>query len=126
MVKQWEERNQPHLRSLVTLLKQIVDLVKGIDGNAVIKYDIGIKKLVVSKTDRKKMLPEDLYSMWTDKDDFEPKPSAESHGGAKNVVENRDKKTGAEEESLVSVSGDTRDKEPKEKGKNEDGDDLKT
>ncbi|QKX63694.1 uncharacterized protein TRUGW13939_10865 [Talaromyces rugulosus] len=56
------ESHQPDLKNLATLIKKIILVVKGYQGNAVIKYDQHIDKLVIWKNDGPKMLPDDLYS----------------------------------------------------------------
>ncbi|OBT60107.1 hypothetical protein VE03_10331 [Pseudogymnoascus sp. 23342-1-I1] len=66
-IKTWEEGNQRDLRKLAALISKIVDVVKGCGGNAIVKYDILGDKLVIWKVDRKKMLPNDLYSIWDDR-----------------------------------------------------------
>lgn len=70
-IKSWEEREQNHLRKLAGLIRKIINLVKGCGGRAVIKYDVEGDKLVVSKDERKDMLPKDLYSKWDDGHDLE-------------------------------------------------------
>ncbi|KFY31780.1 hypothetical protein V493_00800 [Pseudogymnoascus sp. VKM F-4281 (FW-2241)] len=70
-IKTWEESNQRDLRKLATLISKIIAVVKGCGGNAIVKYDILGDKLVIRKVDRKKMLPNDLYSIWDDRADSE-------------------------------------------------------
>lgn len=60
----WEERKQRDLRKLAALVRKIVSLVKDCGGNAVLKHSVERDKLVLSKVDRKDMLPKDLYSKW--------------------------------------------------------------
>ncbi|OBT60334.1 hypothetical protein VE03_10339 [Pseudogymnoascus sp. 23342-1-I1] len=70
-IKIWEEGNQSDLRKLAPLISRIIGAVKGFGGNAIVKYDLLGDKLVIRKVDRKKMLPNDLYSMWDDRADSE-------------------------------------------------------
>ncbi|KFY96066.1 hypothetical protein V500_02577 [Pseudogymnoascus sp. VKM F-4518 (FW-2643)] len=70
-IKTWEEGNQRDLRKLAALISKIIGVVKGCGGNAIVKYDILGDKLVIWKVDRKKMLPNDLYSIWDDRADSE-------------------------------------------------------
>ncbi|KFY32063.1 hypothetical protein V493_00551 [Pseudogymnoascus sp. VKM F-4281 (FW-2241)] len=66
-IKTWEESNQEDLRKLAAaLISKIIGVVKGCGGNAIVKNDILGDKLVIWKVDRKKMLPNDLYSIWDD------------------------------------------------------------
>ena len=62
----WEERKQNDLRKLAALIRKIINLVKECGGKAVLKYDVAGDKLVLSKVDKKEMLPKDLYSKWDD------------------------------------------------------------
>ena len=68
LIKEWEERNQKNLRKLTVLIKKIVMAVKVLGGNAMVRYDVTKDKLIVSKVDKKSMLPKDLYSKWDDKE----------------------------------------------------------
>lgn len=68
LIKEWEERNQTNLRKLAVLIRKIVMAVKAVGGNAMVKYDVTKDKLIVSKVDKKSMLPKDLYSKWDDKE----------------------------------------------------------
>lgn len=86
MIKGWEGRNQVDLRKLAALISRIVGVVRVRGGGAVVRYDVGRDKLVVSKADGKKILPGDLYSKWDDRDesgaesDREHDAAAESAG----------------------------------------------
>ncbi|SPO06075.1 uncharacterized protein DNG_08764 [Cephalotrichum gorgonifer] len=67
-IKKWENHNQAHLRKLAGLISNILGVMKesGRSGNAtcVLVYDASRDRLVVWKVDKRKMLPEDLYSKW--------------------------------------------------------------
>lgn len=63
-IKGWEAQKQNDLKKLAGLVKKIIDLVKECGGNAVLKYTVERDKLVLSKVERKEMLPKDLYSKW--------------------------------------------------------------
>jgi hypothetical protein len=65
--KRWENEHQEDLRRLAALIKRITSVVKESDGNAVFKYDNRGDKLVVWKTESRKLLPDDLYSKLNDK-----------------------------------------------------------
>ncbi|KAG9228956.1 hypothetical protein BJ875DRAFT_524765 [Amylocarpus encephaloides] len=65
-VKCWETQHQNDLGKLAALIKKIINLVKECGGNAVLKYTVEGDKLVLSKVERKEMLPKDLYSKWDD------------------------------------------------------------
>ncbi|OKL63053.1 hypothetical protein UA08_02021 [Talaromyces atroroseus] len=60
-IREWEDSHQRDLKNLVTLIKKIIDVVKKSDGSAVVQYDNAIDRLLVSKADGRKMLPDDLY-----------------------------------------------------------------
>ncbi|KAH7359370.1 hypothetical protein B0T11DRAFT_341481 [Plectosphaerella cucumerina] len=62
----WEERNNRDLAKLAALVHRILSLAKKIGGSVVVKYDGFGDKLQLSKISRKKMLPEDIYSLWDD------------------------------------------------------------
>ncbi|KFY50080.1 hypothetical protein V495_00358 [Pseudogymnoascus sp. VKM F-4514 (FW-929)] len=70
-IKSWEEDNQRDLRKLAALISEIIVVVKGCGGNAIVKYDRLGDKLVIWKVNRRKMLPKDLYSIWDDRTDSE-------------------------------------------------------
>ena len=67
VIKDWEKRKQNDLRKLAALIRQIINLVKECGGNAVLRYNVEGDKLVVSKVERKEILPKDLYSKWDDR-----------------------------------------------------------
>ncbi|KAL1850356.1 hypothetical protein Plec18167_008826 [Paecilomyces lecythidis] len=66
-IKRWEEDHQVELRKLAALIKNIIHVVKGNGGSAIIKYDNQVDKLVILKGDGRKMLPDDLYSKLDDR-----------------------------------------------------------
>jgi len=70
-IKIWEEASQGDLKMLVALINRIIDVVRGVGGNAAVKYEPNGDKLVVRKVDGKRMLPEDLYSRWDGEDGSE-------------------------------------------------------
>ena len=88
-IKMWEERNQTDLRKLAALIKKILDVVKESGGSASVKYEVKKDRLVISRVySGKKMLPEDLYSKWDDKDISEkPGSSTEHDTGPESAVE---------------------------------------
>ncbi|KAL3479969.1 hypothetical protein BJX99DRAFT_244635 [Aspergillus californicus] len=55
-------RVKDDLGNLARLIREIISVVKKSGGSAVVKYDKKDDKLVISKGERKKMLPADLYS----------------------------------------------------------------
>ncbi|MBE3048374.1 hypothetical protein IMZ48_38900 [Candidatus Bathyarchaeota archaeon] len=65
-VGKWERDNQVHLRKLAALLRRILGVVKGSGegGSFVLEYEKSEDKLVISKVEGEKMLPEDLYAKW--------------------------------------------------------------
>ena len=65
-IKGWEGRNQANLTKLAVLIRRFIAVVKDNGGNAIVRYDVQKRKLVVTKFDGRKMLPEDLYSKWSD------------------------------------------------------------
>lgn len=110
-VKEWEEHNQANLRKLAAVINKILNAVKGYDGNAIVKYDVQGDKLVVWKADRKKILPEDLYSKWDNKKDSEAEINSEHDGGVKSAVKPVDEvETETEKKSIVSSPGDPKRK----------------
>lgn len=64
-IKNWEEDNQSDLMNLAALLENIISVVRGGGGKAVIRYDSHGDKLVFEKSvGGTRMLPEDLYVRW--------------------------------------------------------------
>lgn len=113
-VTRWEEQNQANLRKLAAVINKILNAVKGYDGNAIIKYDVQADKLVLWKADRKKMLPEDLYSKWDNKNDSEEAEinSPEHDAGviksaAVKPVDEVETIEASKNKSIVSSPGDT-------------------
>ena len=110
-VKEWEERNQTHLGKLAALIKKILDVVKGCGGSAMVKYDIGEDKLIISKVDGKKMLPRDLYSKWDDEKVGEAEASTKLDAGAENAIKPSDGlEAKAKGKSIVPGLGNTKGK----------------
>jgi hypothetical protein len=65
-LKKWGEDHQTDLAKLVILIKNIISVVKESGAKAVIRYDDKCDRLVVWKCqDRRKMLPDDLYSSFS-------------------------------------------------------------
>lgn len=64
LIKRWEDDNQKYLRKLAALVKQIFNIAKETGGNIMVKYDFMKDKLLVSKADGSKLLPDDLYFKW--------------------------------------------------------------
>lgn len=73
-IKEWEDRNQANLTKLAVLIRKIIAVARDNGGNAIVRYDVKISKLVVTGFDGKKMLPKDLYSKWSGS----KKPEAET------------------------------------------------
>ncbi len=65
-IKTWEDRNQTDLKKLAALIRNILEVMKGSSGRAIVKYDNEEDKLVVWESERGKILREDLYSKWDD------------------------------------------------------------
>ena len=118
LIKRWEERNQTDLRKLATLVKKILNVVRGGGGNAMVKYDFKKDKLVVSKVDGEKMLPKDLYSKWDDTNSSEAETKTEHGAGAESAVKPVDGvETKVEGKSIVFGPGDTKGKKAAEAAK---------
>ena len=125
LIKRWEEHNQTNLRKLATLIKKIVDVVKGCDGSAIVKYDVKVDKLVVSKVEGKKMLPKDLYSKWDDGGNPRGKTNTENDAGAEGAVKSVDEaETKAEGKSTVFGPGDSKGRKAAETAKEGERKDL--
>ncbi|MCJ1312719.1 hypothetical protein MMC25_006395 [Agyrium rufum] len=82
-IKSWELRKQKELRKLAALIRKIIGGVKDCGGKAVLRYDLRGDKLVVSKSERKEMLPEDLYSKWEDRKETKAATSDTRDEGSK-------------------------------------------
>ncbi|KAG6986532.1 hypothetical protein G7Y79_00078g099860 [Physcia stellaris] len=64
-IKAWENRNQANLTKVAALIRKIIAVVRNNGRNAIVRYDVNKRKLVVTKFDGKKMLPKDLYYKWS-------------------------------------------------------------
>lgn len=63
-VKDWEKTHQDDIRQLVALINRILRVTRNWGGSSTIRYDPLKDKLVIKKIERKKMLPDDLYSRY--------------------------------------------------------------
>jgi hypothetical protein len=63
-IKAWEDAQKGNLKILAALIAKILGGAKDCGGCAVVRYSALTDKMVVLKAERKKMLPEDLYSKW--------------------------------------------------------------
>jgi histidinol dehydrogenase len=97
-IESWEAQKQNDLRKLAVLIKKIINLVKECGGNAVLKYTVEGDKLVLSKFERKEMLPKDLYSKW----DNMYNPHKETKSPNDDIQEPEIDQTGQESMSTVS------------------------
>jgi hypothetical protein len=61
-IPKWEEDHQSDLKRLAMVMKKIIEVVRESGGNATVKYDDQVDKLVVWKADGRTLLPDDLYS----------------------------------------------------------------
>jgi hypothetical protein len=63
-MREWEQTHQDAITKLVALIKCILRVTRNWGGSSTIRYDPLKDKLVIKEIERKKMLPEDLYSRW--------------------------------------------------------------
>jgi hypothetical protein len=63
-MKDWEKTHQDAITKLVALIKCILRVTRNWGGSSTVRYDPLEDKLVIKKIERKKVLPEDLYSRW--------------------------------------------------------------
>ncbi|KAH7230053.1 uncharacterized protein BKA55DRAFT_715688 [Fusarium redolens] len=63
-MKRWEQYNEGTLKKLAAVIAKILDVAKRSDGPVQVKCSAAWHQLVLSKTDSRKMLPDDLYSKW--------------------------------------------------------------
>ena len=63
-MKDWEKTHQDAITKLVALIKCILRVTRNLGGSSTVSYDPLKDKLVVEKGERKKVLPEDLFSRW--------------------------------------------------------------
>jgi hypothetical protein len=59
-----EQTHQDDIKKLIALINCILRVTRNLGGNSTIRYGPLKDKLVVKKTERKKMLPDNLYSNW--------------------------------------------------------------
>ncbi|CAI7602588.1 unnamed protein product [Penicillium discolor] len=63
-MKDWEKGNQDDIKKLIALVNSILRVTRNWGGSSIIRYDPREDKLVIKQVERKKMLPDDLYSRW--------------------------------------------------------------
>jgi hypothetical protein len=63
-IKDWERTHQDAITKLIALIKYIIRVTRNWGGSSTVRYDPLKDKLVIKKNERKKVLPEDLYSRW--------------------------------------------------------------
>lgn len=63
-MKDWEKTQQDAITKLVALINCIIRVTRNWGGSSTIRYDPLKDKLLIKKTERRKVLPEDLYSRW--------------------------------------------------------------
>lgn len=63
-VKDWENTHQDAITKLVALINCILRVIRNWSGSSTIRYDPLKDKILIEKIERRKMLPEDLYSRW--------------------------------------------------------------
>lgn len=63
-MKDWEKGNQDDIKKLIALVNRILRVTRNWGGSSIISYDPLEDKLVIKQVERKKMLPDDLYSRW--------------------------------------------------------------
>jgi hypothetical protein len=64
-LKDWERAHRKDIVQLVALINRIIQVIENCGGSTAIRYNTLTDKLVIEKTERKKMLPDDLYALWT-------------------------------------------------------------
>ncbi|KAJ5662736.1 geranylgeranyl pyrophosphate synthetase [Penicillium macrosclerotiorum] len=64
-IKEWEWSHQDDIKKLVALLNWILKVARSWGGSSIIRYDDRKDKLVIMRTQTRKMLPDDLYKRWT-------------------------------------------------------------
>ena len=68
LIKLWEVQHQTQLKMLAELLRSIITLAKQLGGKVEVSFEPAEDKLVVTKTEKGAMLPNDLYLKWQNKD----------------------------------------------------------
>ncbi|CAG8057865.1 unnamed protein product [Penicillium nalgiovense] len=63
-IKDWENTHQDAITKLVALINCIIRVTRNWGGSSTIRYDPLLDKLLIKKIERRKVLPEDLYSRW--------------------------------------------------------------
>jgi hypothetical protein len=61
-MKRWERDNEGSLKKLAAVITKILEVAKRSDGPIRVEYSVIGNRLVLSKDDSEKMLPDDLYS----------------------------------------------------------------
>lgn len=125
-IQTWEGTNQSHLKKLAGLIKHIIKIVttgseeeeEGEGGikKAVVKYDdTAGKLLIIRTTGGPKMLPDDLYRKWDEKDTVKAEAEAETTGVTDEVEDPEIVDSGQpndEKESNTRKDGSTKNNPP--------------
>lgn len=85
-IKRWEENHRLDLQRLAALIKRIILVMTENQGNATITYDPQVDKLVLRQTDKRKMLPDDLYSKFGNDDTKSQKDSISVAASSKTKI----------------------------------------
>lgn len=85
-LKEWERTHQNDIKKFVALMKDIVRATREYGACATVLYDAKKDVLMVKKAERKNMLPDDLYSRWTNPDTKNEPASSESQNLQENTV----------------------------------------
>jgi hypothetical protein len=65
-LKVWEQAHRKDIIQVVALINRIISITKSCGGTTAIRFNHLTDKLVIEKTEKKKMLPDDLYARWTE------------------------------------------------------------
>ncbi|KAJ5381610.1 geranylgeranyl pyrophosphate synthetase [Penicillium cataractarum] len=66
-LRHWEKTHQDDIVLFIALINRIIQVTKNFGGSTTVQYDRVEDTLVIKKTERRKMLPDDLYALWAKK-----------------------------------------------------------
>jgi hypothetical protein len=84
-IRRWEQANQTALRKLAALIKTVINVADRAGGKAMVRYDDREDKLIIYGSERKELLPKDLYGKWAQANDPKAEPNTNTASGSATI-----------------------------------------